>query len=70
MTYYFVQSGTALHIRKHCTSLRILILEIDSTEANSNAGLAEAMRDEVAQNVWSLQNQVQDLQSRLNQLQV
>ena len=44
-----------------------LILEIDSTDANSNAGLSEALGE---QNIFVLQNQVQDLQERLSQLQV
>ena len=70
---FCTQSGTALNIRKYCLGLKTLILEIDSTDANGNAGLAEAMRNEdepPTQNVWALQNQVQDLQSRLNTLQV
>lgn len=61
------QSGTALNIRKHCSNLQSLILEIDSTDANSNAGLSEVLGE---QSVFVLQNQVQDLQERLTQLQV
>ena len=62
------QSGMALHIRKFCTNLNSLILDIDNVDANGNSGLSEAFQGE--QNVWSLQNQVLDLQSRLNQLQI
>ncbi|XP_023341159.1 uncharacterized protein LOC111711133 [Eurytemora carolleeae] len=61
------QSGTALNIRKYCTALQSLILEIDSTDANSNAGLSEALGD---QNILTLQNQVSSLQDRLNTLQM
>jgi len=61
------QSGTALNIRKHCSNLEILRLEIDSTDGNSNAGLQEAMGE---QNLYSLQNQVSTLQERLDNLQV
>ena len=38
-----------------------------STDANSNAGLSEALGE---QNIQTLQNQVVDLQERLNTLQV
>jgi len=61
------QSGTALNIRKYCNNLESLRLEIDSTEANSNAGLQEAMGE---QNLYTLQNQVSSLQERLDSLQV
>jgi len=61
------QSGTALNIRKHCSQLRSLILEIDSTDANSNAGLSEALGE---QNIHTLQNQVTNLQDKLNTLQM
>ncbi len=67
------QSGTALHIRKYCGNLTNLVLEIDPSDGggggNSSGALAEALNAE-QQSVWMLQNQVQDLQSRLNQLQV
>jgi len=49
------QSGTALNIRKYCCQLKSLILEIDSTDANSNAGLSEALGE---QNILTLQNQI------------
>jgi len=61
------QSGTALNIRKHCENLQYLKLEIDSTDANSNAGIAEALQD---QNIHTLENQVSSLQERLTQLQI
>jgi len=61
------QSGTALNIRKYCTSLESLRLEVDSTDGNSNAGLQEAMAE---QNLHTLQNQVSSLQERLENLQV
>jgi hypothetical protein len=66
------QSGTALHIRKFCPQLKSLVLEIDSAEANSNAGLSEAMMEDNngERNIWTLEHQVQDLQSKLNSLQV
>lgn len=35
------QSGTALNIRKYCENLQYLKLDIDSTDANSNAGIQE-----------------------------
>jgi len=61
------QSGTALNIRKYCCNLQSLKLEIDSIDANSNAGLQEAVGE---QNINTLQNQVSTLQEKLNQLQV
>merc|ERR1712012_22010 len=61
------QSVTALNIRKYCTSLESLRLEVDSTDGNSNAGIQEAMAE---QNVHTLQNQVGSLQERLENLQV
>jgi len=61
------QSGTALSIRKYCDNLKSLILEIDSTDANSNAGLSEALGE---QNIVTLQNQVENLQEKLNTLQM
>ena len=65
------QSGTALHIRKFCTSLVSLVLDIDSAAANSNAGLSEALDvNDAERNIYTLEHQVQDLQSRLNTLQV
>ncbi len=67
------QSGTALHIRKYCHQLKSLVLEIDSTEANSNSGLSEAMMEDnngEVNNIWTLEHQVQDLQSRLSTLQI
>jgi len=60
------QSGTALNIRKYCASLRYLRLDIDSADANSNAGLGEVLAD---QNIHTLENQVSSLQERLTQLQ-
>ena len=62
------QSGSALHIRKYCTNLQTLLLDIENVDSNSNSGISEAF--EGTQNVWTLQHQVMDLQSRLNQLQV
>ncbi len=61
------QSGTALHIRRHCPNLVRLTLEIESTDAassSSNAGGggggggggADGQAGE--QSVWALQNQV------------
>ena len=65
------QSGTALHIRKFCASLVSLVLDIDSAAANSNAGLSEALDvNDAERNIYTLEHQVQDLQSRLNTLQV
>ena len=65
------QSGTALHIRKFCASLVSLVLDIDSASANSNAGLSEALDvNDAERNIYTLEHQVQDLQSRLNTLQV
>ena len=65
------QSGTALQIRKFCASLVSLVLDIDSAAANSNAGLAEALDvNDAERNIYTLEHQVQDLQSRLNTLQV
>ena len=65
------QSGTALHIRKFCGSLVSLVLDIDSASANSNAGLSEALDvNDAERNIYTLEHQVQDLQSRLNTLQV
>jgi len=61
------QSGTALNIRKYCCQLKSLILEIDSTDANSNAGLSEALGE---QNILTLQNQVSSLQEKLDTLQM
>lgn len=61
------QSGTALNIRKYCTNLQSLRLEVDSTDSNSNAGLQEAVAE---QNLYTLQNQVSNLQERLDSLQV
>eukprot|EP00090_Calanus_glacialis_P003393 TRINITY_DN12513_c0_g1_i1.p1 TRINITY_DN12513_c0_g1~~TRINITY_DN12513_c0_g1_i1.p1 ORF type:complete len:570 (-),score=148.82 TRINITY_DN12513_c0_g1_i1:78-1787(-) len=61
------QSGTALNIRKYCENLQYLRLEIDSTDANSNAGIQEALED---QNIHTLENQVSSLQERLTQLQI
>ena len=49
------QSGTALNIRKYCASLRYLRLDIDSADANSNAGLGEVLAE---QNIHTLENQV------------
>lgn len=49
------QSGTALNIRKYCPNLRYLRLDIDSAEANSNAGLGEVLAE---QNIHTLENQV------------
>merc|ERR1719348_1087495 len=60
------QSGTALNIRKYCDNLVYLRLDIDSTDANSNNGIQEALQD---QNIHSLENQVMSLQERLTQLQ-
>jgi len=60
------QSGTALNIRKYCGNLQSLILEVDSTDANSSAGLSEALGE---QNIMTLQNQVSSLQDRLQTLQ-
>merc|ERR1711936_1391529 len=56
------QSGTALNIRKYCHNLQYLKLEIDSTDANSNQGLQEALEN---QNIHTLENQVTSLQERL-----
>ena len=65
------QSGTALHIRKFCACLISLVLDIDSAAANSNAGLSEALNiNDAERNIYTLEHQVQDLQSRLNTLQV
>jgi len=65
------QSGTALHIRKFCGSLVSLVLDIDSASANSNAGLSEALDvNDAERNIYTLEHQVQDLQSRLNTLQI
>ena len=50
------QSGTALNIRKYCHNLQYLKLEIDSTDANSNAGIQEALQE---QNIQTLENQVE-----------
>jgi len=61
------QSGTALNIRKYCENLQYLKLEIDSTDANSNQGIQEALEN---QNIHTLENQVTSLQERLTQLQV
>merc|ERR1719348_298548 len=61
------QSGTALNIRKHCSNLEYLKLDIDSTDANSNAGIQELALQE--QNINALENQVTSLQERLTQLQ-
>ena len=60
------QFGTALNIRKYCDNLVYLKLDIDSTDANSNNGIQEALQD---QNIHSLENQVMSLQERLTQLQ-
>ena len=60
------QSGTALNIRKYCDNLRYLRLDIDSTDANSNAGIQEALQET---NIHTLENQVMSLQERLNTLQ-
>ena len=49
------QSGTALNIRKYCSNLQYLKLEIDSTDGNSNFGLQEALQE---QNIHTLENQV------------
>ena len=51
------QSGTALNIRKYCASLRYLRLDIDSADANSNAGLGEVLAE---QNIHTLENQVME----------
>jgi len=61
------QSGTALNIRKYCENLQYLKLDIDSTDANSNAGIQELALQE--QNIHTLENQVTSLQERLTQLQ-
>lgn len=69
-------SGTALHIRKFCPNLKYLSLEIDTTAPNSQAnpdilaGGDGGNNNGGQQNIWALQNQVDDLQSKLNKLQV
>ena len=55
-----------MNIRKYCDNLVYLRLDIDSTDANSNNGIQEALQD---QNIHSLENQVMSLQERLTKLQ-
>ncbi len=74
------QSGSALHIRRCCPNLAFLTLEIESTDAGGSgqgsqgsgqgAGDDPAAQAQGEQSVWALQNQVDDLQSRLSKLQV
>ena len=59
------QSGTALNIRKYCASLRYLRLDIDSADANSNAGLGEVLAE---QNIHTLENQVTEAFGVVKQL--